>query len=117
MIQWFYNFAINIWTGLGHWLSPESDPYAWVSYIGTTMATLCYIPQIRRIRKTQSSKDISFWMFSIWIVGSSLWIIYGMRTDKIPIILNNLLNLIFRIWVLSYKLIVDRKNSKNIQKS
>jgi MtN3 and saliva related transmembrane protein len=115
MIQWLCDFATSLWINVGEHLWPANDPYAWISYLGTTMAALCYIPQIRRIRKTQSSKDISFWMFSIWIVGSSTWIMFGIRTEKPPIILNNLLNFIFRSWVLSYKLVVDRKNTKKAQ--
>jgi len=107
-----YHFGLIVWESILQWISPQNDPYAWLGYLATTMAALCYIPQIQRIRKTQSSKDISFWMFSLWIIGSSFWITFGIRTEKMPIILTNLLNLLFRIWVISYKIIVDRKNSK-----
>jgi MtN3 and saliva related transmembrane protein len=113
MVFSFDNFWITMCSHIGHWLSPADDPYAWVGYSSTALAALCYIPQIVKIRKTQSSKDISFWLFALWIMGSSVWITYGIRTVKWPIIWINVLNLFFRIWVLSYKIIIDRKNLKN----
>jgi MtN3 and saliva related transmembrane protein len=94
-------------------LSPVKDPYAWVGYLAMSIAALCYIPQIAKIRKTQSSKDISFWMFFLWIMGSTVWITFGIRTQKMPVILTNVLNLVFRIWILCYKYITDQKNLKN----
>jgi MtN3 and saliva related transmembrane protein len=92
---------------------PAKDPYAWVGYIATVCSTVCYIPQIRRIRQTRSAKDISYAMFLIWIVGSTLWLTYGIRTHKMPVILTNLINLCFRVWVLSYKIIADRRKVKH----
>lgn len=94
-------------------LFSAEKPYEWIGFLATMFSALCYIPQIQRIRRTQSSKDISFWMFAIWIVGSSVWIIYGIRVNRMPVILTNSINLIFRVWVLSYKYIVDRRNKKS----
>lgn len=91
------------------------EPYAWVGYIATVCSCICYIPQIHRIRKTRSAKDISYAMFLIWIFGSTLWLVYGLRTHKGPVILTNFINLSFRLWVLFYKIIADRRQD-NIQK-
>jgi len=101
-VDFFASFWANIF--------PPEKPYEWIGFLATMFSALCYIPQIQRIRKTQSSKDISFWMFAIWIVGSTVWITYGIRVNRWPVILTNAINLVFRIWVLSYKYIVDHKN-------
>lgn len=91
---------------------PPNKPYEWIGFIATVVNIVCYIPQINRIRRTQSSKDVSFWMFSIWIAGSTTWILYGIKEMRWPVIITNSINLVFRIWVLSYKQIVDRRSKK-----
>ena len=114
------SFSCSVWEFLCQnlhafklFLFDPKHPYEWVGFLATTFSALCYIPQIRRIRRTQSSKDISFWMFAIWILGSTVWLIYGIRLMKWPVIWTNGINLVFRIWVLSYKHIVDRRYKKN----
>lgn len=102
--------------GLYAFIFPPDKPYEWVGFLAVLFNMVCYIPQIRRIRLTQSSKDISFWMFSIWIMGSTTWVIYGIREMRWPVIITNGINLVFRIWVLVYKYIVDRR-SKTLSKS
>ena len=102
--------------GLCGFIFPPDKPYEWIGFLAVLFNMVCYIPQIRRIRRTQSSKDISFWMFSLWIMGSTTWILYGIREMRWPVIITNGINLVFRIWVLAYKYIVDRR-SKNLFKS
>jgi MtN3 and saliva related transmembrane protein len=47
------------------------------------------IPQILKIRKLKSSKDISTLMISIFIVGNLIWILYGALFGNYPIMITN----------------------------
>ena len=48
-----------------------------VGLVAATLTTVAYVPQIRRIVKTRSAHDISWWMFGIMTVGASLWLVWG----------------------------------------
>ena len=55
--------------------------------VGTAMS-LGYFPQAYKIYKSKSSKNISFITFSIFAVGTLLWVIYGFSIKDITIILS-----------------------------
>ncbi len=114
-IEYVYTALSHSMDAMYGFIFPLNKPYEWVGFLAVLFNMVCYIPQIRRIRRTQSSKDISFWMFSIWIAGSTTWVIYGIREMRWPVIITNGINLVFRIWVLVYKYIVDRR-SRNLSK-
>jgi MtN3 and saliva related transmembrane protein len=111
-MEFLYSALCQTINGLYAFIFPPDKPYEWVGFLAVLFNMVCYIPQIRRIRRTQSSKDISFWMFFIWIMGSTTWVIYGIREMRWPVIITNSINLVFRIWVLVYKYIVDRRCKK-----
>ena len=83
-----------------------------VGYAAILFCSLSYFPQIARIRKNKSSKDVSFLMFASWITGSCVWLTYGIMENLKPIILTNAINLSFRSWVLGTKVAMDYRNGR-----
>ncbi len=66
---------------------------------------IAYIPQAFKTIKTKSTKDISL-LFTIFIfIGDSLWLIYGIILNSIPLIITNsaLGMLIFPILLIKIK--------------
>jgi MtN3 and saliva related transmembrane protein len=47
------------------------------------------LPQIYKIFKTKSAKDISITTYVILIVGSIVWVLYGIEIMNIPILTMN----------------------------
>ena len=92
---------------LKEWLISHADE---VGYLAILFCSVSYVPQIMRIYKNKSSKDVSFLMFAFWITGSSIWLAYGLVEKLKPIIATNLINLTFRLWVLGTKIVMDHKN-------
>lgn len=75
-----------------------------IGFLAAAGTTIAFIPQVIRSVKTKSTKDISFAMYSLFCIGISLWIIYGIFLNSYPIILANSITLILAITVLITKL-------------
>lgn len=57
--------------------------------IAAIFTTIALLPQLVKVKKTKSAKDISTWMFSLFCGGVFLWFIYGLFEFDLPIIFAN----------------------------
>jgi MtN3 and saliva related transmembrane protein len=69
---------------------------------GLTTASL--IPQVTKIWKTKSAKDVSLKMFVAFCVGVSLWLAYGVIKGEAAIIITNAVTLLLGAAILAMKL-------------
>ena len=60
-----------------------------VGYISATITTIAFLPQIIKTFKTKSAKDVSVGMFVLFTTGVFLWIIYGILTNTMPVLIAN----------------------------
>lgn len=74
-----------------------------VGLIAGTFTTISFLPQVIRVWKTRSTRDISLMMFLLFTVGIMLWLIYGIYLKQWPVILSNALTLISAIIILIFK--------------
>jgi len=72
--------------------------------IAAIFTTVCLLPQLLKVYKTKSTKDISTVMFTLYCGGVFLWFIYGLFRQDIAIILANSLALIQSVAILGLKL-------------
>ncbi len=75
-----------------------------LGYIAGVLTTASFAPQLIKTVKTKSTRDISFKMYAILSVGISLWLIYGVFHNSLPIILANGVSLCLVIIILALKL-------------
>jgi MtN3 and saliva related transmembrane protein len=66
--------------------------------------TLAFVPQLVRVYRTRSTKDISLGMFLVFCTGISLWLVYGLRVDAMPIVVANGVTLVLAGAILVAKL-------------
>lgn len=79
----------------------------WVTIVGLAAGTLttgCFIPQIIKIAKDKSAKEVSLLMFLIIGTGGFLWLIYGLEINSFPVIIANAISLVLIILVILLKL-------------
>jgi MtN3 and saliva related transmembrane protein len=79
----------------------------WVTPVGSVAAvcsTLAYLPQAIRTWRTRSTADISVTMFSLMVLATTLWLIYGVALGNWPIIACNGATLILSAIILFFKL-------------
>ncbi|MDH5475420.1 MAG: SemiSWEET transporter [Cyclobacteriaceae bacterium] len=75
--------------------------------IGLTAAictTFSFLPQAIKVIKTKNTKGLSLEMYSIFTFGILLWIAYGILGSDVPIIIANVVTLIFAIVILFMKI-------------
>jgi MtN3 and saliva related transmembrane protein len=64
----------------------------WITLLGLCAAgctTIAFLPQVIKTIRTKQTKDISFWMYFILVLGILLWLIYGILIGDIPLIVAN----------------------------
>lgn len=68
------------------------------------LTTVAFIPQVWRIWKTRSARNLSLSMYLIFTCGVALWFVYGLELGAWPIIACNGLTLLLAGTVLVMKL-------------
>jgi MtN3 and saliva related transmembrane protein len=68
------------------------------------LTTISLIPQVQKIWKTRSAKDVSRKMFLAFSVGVALWLVYGILMKELPMILWNSVSLALAAAILAMKL-------------
>ncbi|MFH0832844.1 MAG: SemiSWEET transporter [Candidatus Aenigmatarchaeota archaeon] len=68
------------------------------------LATISFLPQVIKVWKTKSTKDISLGMYLIFCTASFLWIVYGTLINSIPVMVTNIAILILALIILAFKL-------------
>ncbi|MCX8028763.1 MAG: SemiSWEET transporter [Brevinematales bacterium] len=73
-----------------------------------TFTTTSFIPQLVKILKTKSARDLSLVMFVVFTIGILLWLIYGILTASLAIIFANSITLVIASTILLLKIKYDR---------
>ena len=61
----------------------------YLGYLGGILTTFCYVPQIIRVFKFKSAKDISLLFTLLMMAGMVVWLVYGILLSLGPLILWN----------------------------
>ena len=73
-----------------------------IGLIAACLTTSSFLPQVMVI-KTKDTKSISLKMYSIFVIGTALWIFYGLSTNNMPIVLANSITEMLALIILYYK--------------
>jgi len=69
-----------------------------------TLTTISLLPQVIKIWKSKSAKDISAGMFYTFCLGILLWVFYGISINALPVIITNIITFILAFLVLVLKI-------------
>ena len=76
----------------------------YTGYAAALCTTGAYVPQVLRVWRTRSTKDISLKMFLVLVAGLALWLTYGFWKGEIPLISANGTTLVLASTILFFKL-------------
>ncbi|WP_374286954.1 SemiSWEET transporter [Lactococcus sp.] len=82
-----------------------------IGIIAAVLTTSAFLPQAIRTIKTRETESLSLTMYLLMSVGNLLWLIYGILSDSIPVILANAITVCFVVIILIFK-IIDIVNEK-----
>ena len=60
-----------------------------VGTAGGIVSSVTFLPQVIKIWKTKSAKDLSMGTLLFLVLNVSLWLLYGILTNLYPIIITN----------------------------
>jgi len=75
-----------------------------IGFLAGFCTTIAFIPQVIKVYKTKSTKDISFAMFAIFTFGVLCWTIYGLFIVNLPMIIANAITLVLASAILIAKI-------------
>ena len=82
-----------------------------IGLIAGLLTTTAFIPQVWKIHRTKSGKDISARMISLFTAGLVLWLIYGILLRSLPLILSNVVTLVLSLAIIALK--IRYRDSRN----
>jgi MtN3 and saliva related transmembrane protein len=86
-----------------------------LGYVAALFTTTAYVPQLVRVIRLRSARDISLPTFLLFAIGVFLWMLYGLYTASMPIILCNGVTLILAMSIVVLKLRYDRHKIEEIE--
>jgi MtN3 and saliva related transmembrane protein len=93
---------LALWV-LPHWF------FDWIGSIAAVCTTLSFLPQLVRVWRRKSARDISLVMFLLFSFGVSCWLVYGIGIGSGPITAANAVTLALALAILTLKLRYDRR--------
>lgn len=80
-----------------------------IGYAAATMTTVSFLPQLIRVVRLQSAREISLLMFLVFSAGTFSWAVYGLLTHSMPVVVANVVTFGLSVSILILKLKFDRK--------
>lgn len=75
-----------------------------VGYAAAILTTISFVPQVLKVWRTRSARDVSLGMYSLFTLGIFIWLVYGVLIESWPVILANFVTLVLAGMVLAMKL-------------
>ena len=84
-----------------------------VGFIAGLVTTAANLPQVWKTYRNKSGEGLSFRMLLMLGIGVGLWLIYGIMSKSLPLIVTNALVLLLILSLLGMKLKFDRAPTKD----
>lgn len=75
-----------------------------IGLIAASLTTASYLPQVFKVLKDKSAKDISMAMYLVMFTGVILWLVYGIYHNSAPIVFANCITAVLTFAVIVLKL-------------
>lgn len=86
-----------------------------IGYSAATMTTISFVPQLLRVIKLRSARDVSLGMFVIFTTGTAFWLVYGWLCGSVPVTCANAVTFSLSLAILMLKLKYDRHATEPAQ--
>jgi len=79
-----------------------------IGYAAATMTTASFLPQLIRVVRLRSAREISLVMFLVFSCGTFAWMLYGILSHSPPVWIANAITFLLSMSILILKLRFDR---------
>ena len=73
-------------------------------FVAAALTTVAFLPQVLRVWRSRSARDISLPMYALFVTGVGFWVVYGVLIQSPPVILANVVTFLLSSAVLVAKL-------------
>ena len=80
-----------------------------VGFIAGLVTTAANLPQVWKTYRNKSGEGLSFRMLLVLAIGLGLWIVYGIMSKSLPLIVTNTIVLLLILLLIGMKLKFDRE--------
>lgn len=80
------------------------EPITLLGYLAALCTTLSFVPQVIHTLRTQDTSAISLGMYSLFVFGICLWLVYGVYLGEKPIIIANIVTIGLASCILGLKI-------------
>ena len=87
---------------------PSARAVELVGFVAAFCTTVAFVPQLLRVVKLRSAREISLGTFLMFSCGVFLWLLYGVWLRSAPVIASNAVTLVLSVSILFLKLRYDR---------
>ena len=82
-----------------------------LGFVAGIFTTIAFIPQVLKTWNSKSAEDVSLSMFIFFMLGVSLWCIYGWEIHSTPVIIANIITFLLALSIVILKVIFQRTSS------
>ncbi|MDE3103816.1 MAG: SemiSWEET transporter [Acidobacteriota bacterium] len=82
-----------------------------LGFAAATLTTTAFVPQLVRVLRLRSARDISLGTFLMFSVGVLLWFVYGILSGSKPVLVSNGITLLLSVSILGLKLWYGHSNA------
>jgi MtN3 and saliva related transmembrane protein len=76
----------------------------WIGTVAAILTTASFVPQVVHTLRTKDVSGISLSMYSAFVIGVALWLVYGLLLDAWPIVIANAITVSLASCILAMKL-------------
>lgn len=80
------------------------DAITLIGFLAGGLTTASFLPQVVKTARSGSARDISGAMLLVFLIGLSLWTVYGIQVGSPPLIITNLATIALVLAILAMKL-------------
>jgi len=78
-----------------------------IGFIAGLLTTAANVPQVWKTYRNRSGEGLSFRMLVILASGLALWVVYGLMSSSLPIIIANAAGLTLVVALIGMKIVFD----------
>lgn len=75
-----------------------------IGFVAAVSTTVSFVPQVVQSYRSRDVSGISLGMYSFFTFGVGLWLVYGLMTHDLPVIIANALTLVLALSILGLKM-------------
>lgn len=74
-----------------------------VGYAASVVTVMAFLPQAIKAWRSRSVRDISYGMIALLLASAAIWIVYGVMTADVPVVITNMGTAILNLAILAAK--------------